>query len=59
MVSWAIAFLVAAVIAAIFGFGGVASAFASVAQLFFFLFAIVFVVMLIMPFVRGSSSAMR
>jgi uncharacterized membrane protein YtjA (UPF0391 family) len=57
MLSWALFFLVAAVIAAVFGFGGIASAFASVAQLLFWLFAIVFVAMLVMHLVRGSGSA--
>ena len=59
MLSWALFFLVAAVVAAVFGFGGIASTFASVAQLFFFLFAIVFFAMLIMHFVRGGKSALR
>jgi len=35
MLTWAILFLVLALIAAIFGFGGIASAFAGIAQILF------------------------
>jgi uncharacterized membrane protein YtjA (UPF0391 family) len=59
MLSWAFFFLIAAVIAAVFGFGGIASAFAGVAQLLFWLFVVVFVVTLVMHLMRGSSPSMR
>lgn len=59
MLAWALFFLIAAVIAALFGFGGIASAFAGVAQILFYLFLIVFVVMLIMHFVGGRSTSVR
>lgn len=59
MLSWAIFFIVAAVIAAVLGFGGIASAFAGVAQVLFFLFLIVLAAMLILHFVRGGTRALR
>lgn len=55
MLSWTITFLILAVLAAIFGFGGVASASMGIAKILFFLFLVLFVVSLIAPrFARGS-----
>jgi uncharacterized membrane protein YtjA (UPF0391 family) len=48
MLSWALAFLVIAVVAALFGFGGIASAAAGIAKLLFFLFLMIFIVMLVL-----------
>lgn len=53
MLSWAIAFFIMAIIAAIFGFGGIASGAAGIAKVLFFLFLIAFVVSLIMGLMRG------
>ncbi|ABF65452.1 protein of unknown function DUF1328 [Ruegeria sp. TM1040] len=53
MLSWALAFLVIALIAAVFGFGGIASASAGIAQILFFIFLVMFVVALILRAVRG------
>ena len=47
MVALAIAFLVIAAIAALFGFGVIASASAGIAQIIFFVFAVLFVLSLI------------
>lgn len=55
MLHWSIIFFVVALIAAVFGFGGIASASAGIAQVLFFLFAVLFVATLIMRFVRGGS----
>jgi uncharacterized membrane protein YtjA (UPF0391 family) len=52
MLSWALIFFVIAIIAAIFGFGGIASAAAGFAQILFFLFVVLFVVSLIMGLAR-------
>lgn len=52
MLSWALIFFVVAIIAAVFGFGGIATASASVAQILFFLFIVLFVVSLIMGMAR-------
>lgn len=52
MLSYALSFLVVAVIAALFGFGGIASASAGIAQILFFVFLILFVGTLILNAVR-------
>jgi uncharacterized membrane protein YtjA (UPF0391 family) len=48
MLSWAVTFLVIALIAALFGFGGIASTAVGIAKLLFFIFLAIFVVSLIM-----------
>jgi uncharacterized membrane protein YtjA (UPF0391 family) len=53
MLSWAIGFFIVAIIAAVFGFGGIASGAAGIAKILFFLFLIAFVVSLIMGLMRG------
>lgn len=52
MLGWALVFFIVAIIAALFGFTGIAIAAASIAKLLFFLFLILFVVTLIMWLVR-------
>ena len=52
MLGWALTFLVVALIAALFGFGGIASASAGIAQILFFIFVALFVVTLIIRAVR-------
>lgn len=47
MLSWAVGFFVAALIAAVFGFGGIASSFMGMAQILFYVFLILFVVSLV------------
>jgi uncharacterized membrane protein YtjA (UPF0391 family) len=54
MLRWALIFLVVALIAAVFGFGGIAAGAASIAKLLFVLFLVVFVVSLIMGLVRRA-----
>lgn len=44
MLSWALAFFIVAMIAAVFGFGGIAHGSANVSQVMFFLFLIAFLV---------------
>lgn len=48
MLSWAITFLIIALVAALFGFGGIASGATSIAQILFFVFLVLFVVSLLM-----------
>ncbi len=48
MLGWVWAFLILAIIAAIFGFGGIVAAAAGIAKVLFFIFLVVFVVGLIM-----------
>lgn len=55
MLGWALTFLVIALVAALFGFGGIASASAGIAQILFFIFIALFVVAIILRFVRNVS----
>ncbi|MGP1358848.1 DUF1328 domain-containing protein [Roseicyclus sp.] len=55
MLGWALAFLGIALVAALFGFGGIASASAGIAQILFFIFIALFVIALIARAVRGRS----
>jgi uncharacterized membrane protein YtjA (UPF0391 family) len=52
MLYWAVVFLVIALVAALFGFGGIAVAAAGIAKVLFFLFVIIFVVTLMMGLMR-------
>ena len=47
MLSWTLMFLVVALIAAVFGFGGIALAAAGIAKILFYLFLVLFLVSLI------------
>jgi len=55
MLGWAVTFLVIALVAALFGFGGLAGAAAGIAQLLFFVFIAIFLVSLIMGLMRGRT----
>jgi uncharacterized membrane protein YtjA (UPF0391 family) len=48
MLYWAVVFLVIALVAALFGFGGIASAAAGIAKLLFFIFVVVFVILFVL-----------
>lgn len=52
MLSWALTFLVIALIAAVFGFTGIYSAAAGMAQILFFVFLVLFLVSLVTGAVR-------
>jgi uncharacterized membrane protein YtjA (UPF0391 family) len=56
MLYWALVFLVIALIAALFGFGVIASAAAGVAKILFFIFLVVFVISLIMGLSRRGTT---
>ncbi len=47
MLSWALTFFILAIIAALFGFGGIAAGAQSIAQILFLLFVVMFVISLI------------
>jgi len=53
MLSWIITFFLLAVIAAVFGFGGLAGTFASMAQFLTALFVILFIASLIYSLLSG------
>ncbi|HUG63520.1 MAG TPA: DUF1328 domain-containing protein [Methylomirabilota bacterium] len=52
MLYYAIIFFIIAIVAALFGFGGIASASAGIAQILFFIFLVLFVGSLIMYVLR-------
>jgi len=54
MLNWALAFLLIAILAAIFGFTGIAVASAGIAKILFFVFLVVFLVTLIMGVARRA-----
>ena len=53
MLYWALLFFIVAIVAALFGFGGIAEASAGIAQFLFVLFLILFVISLVVGLVRG------
>lgn len=55
MLYWAVMFFIVAIVAAIFGFGGIASASAGIAQILFFIFIALFVATLIARAVQSVS----
>jgi uncharacterized membrane protein YtjA (UPF0391 family) len=55
MLRLALFFLVVSIIAAVFGFGGIAAASADVARILFFIFIVIFVALLIAGLMAGST----
>lgn len=53
MLTWAIIFFIVALIAAVLGFGGIATASAGIAQILFFVFLVLFAIALVARAVRG------
>jgi uncharacterized membrane protein YtjA (UPF0391 family) len=53
MLGWALTFFIVAIIAAVFGFGGIATGAAGIAQVLFFVFLVVFLVSLVMGLATG------
>jgi uncharacterized membrane protein YtjA (UPF0391 family) len=53
MLGWALAFLVIALISALFGFGGIAIAAAGIAKFLFFVFVVLFLASLILHLFSG------
>jgi uncharacterized membrane protein YtjA (UPF0391 family) len=47
MLGWAVIFLIIALVAAVFGFGGIAAASAGIAKLLFAIFLVLFIISLI------------
>lgn len=56
MLGYAITFFLLAIVAAVFGFGGIAGTFSSIAQFLVVLFAILFVASLIYGMVSGKKA---
>ncbi len=57
MLGWAIGFFVAAIVAAVLGFGGLASAFTSIAIIMFWVFLALFVLSLVFNAFGGTHAA--
>lgn len=55
LLRWTLIFLVIALIAAVFGFGGVAASFATIGKILFFIFIVLFVVSLFFGRGRGRN----
>lgn len=53
MLRWAAAFFILALIAAVFGFGGIAATSAGIAKILFFIFLVIFAISLIMGLASG------
>ena len=54
MLQWALGFFIIAIIAAVFGFGGIAVAAAGIAKILFFIFLVLFLVALLGGMVRRA-----
>jgi uncharacterized membrane protein YtjA (UPF0391 family) len=57
MLGWAIGFFIAALVAAVFGFGGIASAFTGIAIILFWVFLALFVLSLVFGSFGGAHAA--
>jgi uncharacterized membrane protein YtjA (UPF0391 family) len=53
MLSWSLLFFILAIIAGVFGFGGISAGFAEIGQLLFFFFLVIFAVSLVWGLVTG------
>ncbi|WP_226704015.1 DUF1328 domain-containing protein [Microbulbifer elongatus] len=53
MLGWSITFLIIALVAALFGFGGIASASAGIAKIIFFVFIVLWLTALVAGAIRG------
>ena len=55
MIGWAITFLIVALVAAIFGFGGIAGTAVDIAKLIFFVAIVLFAISAVIGLMRGRS----
>ena len=55
MIGWAVTFLLVALIAAVFGFGGIAGTAVEIAKLIFFVALVLFAVSAVVGLLRGRS----
>jgi len=54
MLGWALAFFLVAIVAAVFGFTGIAVGLAAIAKILFFLFLVLFIISLLTGMARRS-----
>jgi uncharacterized membrane protein YtjA (UPF0391 family) len=57
MLGWAITFLLIALVAAVFGFGGIAGTAVEIAKLIFFVAIVLFAISAVVGMLRGRSSS--
>jgi len=57
MLGWALVFFIVALVAAVFGFGGIAVAAAGIAKFLFFVFVVLFLASLVLHLVSGGRAA--
>lgn len=55
MLRWAVIFFVIAIIAALFGFGGIASTAVGIAQILFYIFLVLFLIALLFGLLGGRT----
>ena len=55
MLGWAVTFLIIALVAALFGFGGIAGTAVEIAKLIFFVAIVLFAISAVIGLLRGSS----
>ncbi len=55
MIGWAITFLLVALVAAVFGFGGIAGTAVEIAKLIFFVAIVLFAISAVVGLMRGRS----
>jgi uncharacterized membrane protein YtjA (UPF0391 family) len=55
LLPWAVVFLVIALVAALFGYGGITATAVGIAKLLFFIFIAIFIVFLVMGLMRRRS----
>ncbi len=53
MLRWSLAFFIVAIVAAVFGFGGIASGASEIARVLFFIFVVVFLISLLWGLAAG------
>lgn len=58
MLGWAVTFLIIALVAALFGFGGIAGTAVEIAKLIFFVAIVLFAISAVMGLLRGRSSTL-
>ncbi|ACA17166.1 protein of unknown function DUF1328 [Methylobacterium sp. 4-46] len=58
MLGWAVTFLVVALVAALFGFGGIAGTAVEAAKIIFFVAVVLFAISAIVGLLRGRSSTL-
>jgi uncharacterized membrane protein YtjA (UPF0391 family) len=59
MLRWALIFFIISIVAAVFGFGGVAGGASEIARVCFFFFVVIFVVSLIWGLATGQRPKLR